>query len=406
MTQFTTSLLAGGCLIFYAVPASAETRQFANMVYEVPAGWETNGKSENRFQLHYHAEDGGCDSCRILLDPGAADRGPIGAWRDKLAAPGEEMSVMGEPKIVEDTIGDWPLHVLMRQIDDDGQSMFQAFFAIDLPGRNELVIFEGSARDRETFNRSLATMNADLVPMLDEIKFVSEGAEPVLGPPQAGDLEGPWFGTAIRNRYNGFSGGMELVIDKRLMTFYPDGRFYHGIPPGGAAPLDVERLGAGGETGLGNYIVSGDDIELRYVDGDVSHMQMTSDSTIDAGRATIHPTPFAPDGYRFEGAIRSASYTALGAGISGGASSEHSTVFRKDGTYTDSSFTGLSATFDSGVGFAGTSETPERTGRYEVADGLITLTPPEGEPTTAWIVLEGGGNVLVGGQPVFSTDDE
>src|SRR3546814_15008225 len=77
----------------------------------------------------------------------------------------------------------------------------------------------------------LAALNNDVAPILNGLQFVSEGAEPVLGPPEAGSLEGPWFGTAIRNQYNGLSGTLDLVIDKRLMAFYADGRFFRGIPP-------------------------------------------------------------------------------------------------------------------------------------------------------------------------------
>src|SRR3546814_19250535 len=101
---------------------------------------------------------------------------------------------------------------MLRQVEDDGRGKLQAFFAIDLPARNELIVFEGSARDEETFNRSLAALNNDVAPILNGLQFVSEGAEPVLGPPEAGSLEGPWFGTAIRNQYNGLSGTLDLVI--------------------------------------------------------------------------------------------------------------------------------------------------------------------------------------------------
>src|SRR3546814_12609445 len=95
---------------------------------------------------------------------------------------------------------------MLRQVEDDGRGKLQAFFAIDLPARNELIVFEGSARDEETFNRSLAALNTDVAPILNGLQFVSEGAQPVLVPPEAGSLEGPWFGTAIRKHANGISG--------------------------------------------------------------------------------------------------------------------------------------------------------------------------------------------------------
>jgi hypothetical protein len=190
------------------------------------------------------------------------------------------------------------------------------------------------------------------------------------------------------------------------MTFYADGRFFRGIPPSGAGPLDFEGLVASGETGVGNYLVVDGEVELRFADGDVSRMRIANDSTIDAGRVDIHPARFPPDGYRFAGVIQSASYTAFGPGVAGGVGSESTKVFRSDGTYTDSSFTGAFGSFDTGGGFAATAEQPEQSGRYEVANGLITLSPPEGEPQTTWIILEAEDSVIIGGQPVSASHDE
>ena len=406
MARLTALLLIACALQVWAVPASAEKRQFANIVYELPKGWKAYGKTDGRLELRNEDGDKRCRNCRIWFDPGVEGGGPIQEWRDAMAAPGEDMRVLGDPQLHHESIGDWPLEVMLRQVEDDGRAKFQAYLAIDLPARNELIIFEGPARNEESFNRSLAALNEDVTPMLNALQFVSEGAEPVLGPPEPGKLEGPWFGTAIRNQYNGLSGSLDLVVDKRLMTFYADGRFFRGIPPGGAGPLDFEGLAAAGETGLGNYVVTGDEIELRFVDGDVSRMRMVNDSMIDTGRVNIRPATVPPDGFRFAGVIRSARYTAFGAGISGGVGSESMQVFRSDGSFTDSSFTGAFGSFDTGGGFTATTGRPERSGHYEVADGLITLTPPDGEPRTAWIILEGANSVIIGGQPVSAAQDE
>src|SRR3546814_20794902 len=107
---------------------------------------------------------------------------------------------------------------MLRQVEDDGRGKLQAFFAIDLPARNELIVFEGSARDEETFNRRLVALNNDVAPILNGLQFVSEGAEPVLGPPEDGSLEGPWFGTDIRNQSNGLSGTLDLALAQRMMV--------------------------------------------------------------------------------------------------------------------------------------------------------------------------------------------
>lgn len=406
MVKLPTLFLIALALQVWAMPASAEKRQFANIVYELPQGWKVHGKTDGRLELRSEDRDKPCRDCRIWIDPGVEGGGPIQEWRDALAAPGEDTTLLGSPQLHHGSIGDWPLEAMLRQVEDDGRGKFQAYLAIDLPARNELIVFEGPARNEETLNRTLAVLNEDVAPMLNALQFVSEGAEPVLGPPEPGMLQGPWFGTAIRNQYNGLSGSLDLVIDRRLMTFYTDGRFFRGIPPSGAGPLDFEALVAAGETDLGNYVVTGDEIELRYADGEVSRMRMINDSTIAAGRVKIRPTTVPPDGFRFAGVIKSARYTSFGAGISGGVGSESTQVFRSDGSYADSSFTGAFGSFDSGGGFTATTGRGEGAGRYEVADGLITLTPPDGEPRTTWIILEGGNSVIIGGQPVSAAQDE
>lgn len=400
-------LLLTACMMpLCAASALAETRQFANIVYELPEGWEPNGETDGRMELRYDGDDDRCTDCRVLIGPGAEGSDPIGEWRDMIAAPGEDMRVFGEPLLERRTVGDWPVEAMLRQVEDDGPAKLQAYFAIDLPARNEIIIFEGSARTEETFNRSLAMLNDVIVPMLNGLRFISQGAEPVLGPPEPGGLDGPWFGTAIRNQYNGLSGTLDLVVDRRLMTFYANGRFFNGIPPSGAGPLDLEELVASGETGLGNYAIADGEIELSFADGDVSHMRIVNDSTIDAGRVDIHPARFAPDGFRFDGTIRSASYTAFGPGISGGVGSESTQVFRSDGSYADSSFTSAFGSFDTGGGFTTMTGQPSQLGRYHVADGLITITPPEGDPRTTWIILDGSDSVIVGGQPVVASEDK
>jgi hypothetical protein len=73
------------------------------------------------------------------------------------------------------------VEAMLRQVEDDGRVKFQAYFAIDLPTPNELIIFEGSARDEETFNRSLAMLNEAIPPMLNGLRFISEGGPAPLG---------------------------------------------------------------------------------------------------------------------------------------------------------------------------------------------------------------------------------
>ena len=77
MARLTLLFLAGCTLQLCAGAAWAETRQFANIVYDLPTGWEPNGKSDGRLELRYEGEKEACVNCRILIDPGADGGGPI-----------------------------------------------------------------------------------------------------------------------------------------------------------------------------------------------------------------------------------------------------------------------------------------------------------------------------------------
>lgn len=392
-------LLLAGIL---ALPAHAGTHQFANIVYDLPEGWTTSGRDLDRLELRYDGEN--CGSCRILIDIGAKADGPLSAWLANKARPEEGVTVIGEPEQRKESIGEFPVIALVRQVDHDGTDRLQAFTAIALPARRELLMFEGDAVDQDSFDRSLAMLNGDVLSLLNGLRFVSEGAAPVLGSPEPGELSGPWFGTALRNQYNGLSGTLDLVIDREAVTFYPDGRFFDGISPTGATSPDVPALVAGGEMRLGNYVVNGKDIELRYASGDISHLKLLNASGIAAGTVTMSKAAFPPDGFRFSGVIHRVNYTAFGAGISGGVGSEHNQVFHADGTVTDTSFTGVSGQFDTGGGFAGSTKQPEETGRYKVSGGIITVIPPEGAPLRNWIILEDADSMIVGGEPVSAME--
>src|SRR3546814_13760301 len=78
-------------------------------------------------------------SCRLPMS--------VAAWRDAMATPGKDMKVLGSPQLHHETIGDWPVEVMLRQVEDDGRGKLQAFFAIDLPAPNALTVFEGKRKN-------------------------------------------------------------------------------------------------------------------------------------------------------------------------------------------------------------------------------------------------------------------
>jgi hypothetical protein len=328
---------------------------------------------------------------------------PIRTWQQAMARTFFDDAVpVGSPKWTWDRNGGRPIHVLLRQARDGSQDSFQAFFAIGLPRRHELLAFSADVDSQASLDRAIAVIQADVLPMIQRMRYESEGAAPLIGPAVPGSLRGPWYGSALYNRYNGLTGMLELALDTELFTFFPGGRFYQGMPPSGVAPINYQALVRSGELGLGNYRVVGSQVVLRYSDGQSRTLQMIGGNAIKSGRVTMYQKAVPPAGYRFAGKITSVSYTSfgLGSGLSGGVSSEHTQVFRKDGTVIDSSFVGVSGSFDDGGGFSGSSTDPRTVGRYQVQNGRIVITPPNGDPLSTWILFDGGTNLLIGGEPV------
>ncbi len=95
MRKLALPLLTACALPLCAASASAETRQFANVVYAVPEGWKPNGETDGRVELRYDGDR--CTNCLVLIDPGAAGGGPVREWRDAIAAPGKSMRASATP---------------------------------------------------------------------------------------------------------------------------------------------------------------------------------------------------------------------------------------------------------------------------------------------------------------------
>ncbi|WP_191057728.1 hypothetical protein, partial [Geminicoccus harenae] len=355
-------------------------------------------------RINYDGDRGRCRNCEILIDRGNSTAMPIRAWQQALSRTFFEGTVPASPNQWHwEANGGRPIHVLMRVARDErGRNWFEAFFAVGLPTRHELLAFTAEISSQAELDGAVAVINADILPMIEAMRYESEGAAPLAGQPVIGTLRGIWYGTAVYNRYNGLTGMLELVRDTELFTFFPGGRFYKGVPATGVDPINYKSLVRQGELGLGNYQAMGDQVQLRYSDGRTATLQMMNGAAIQSGRVAMYPKKVPPAGYRFAGTIQSVNYTSfgLGSGLTGGVSSERNQVFRMDGTVVDSKFVGVSGSGEDGGGFSGGSTKPETVGRYEVLNGRIVITPPTGEPMSSWILFDGGTNLVIGEEPV------
>ncbi len=365
-------------LSLFSLPLSAETRQHGNVIFDVPAGWNTGAVLEDgTLVLWSDLPNDECEFCRIYIGASTKTAGRADAWvatqSERFIDPDDDeapkIEQIAAPELF--SLKGLPAARMGQLVDGDMQSLF----AVQLFGRMELIGFEAPASDEAELSAAIEVMLRDLVPLLENARFVSEGAKPLMPAPEPGDLQGVWWGTSTWWSM-GLDGMMKMEIDHHWLTFWPDGIFYDGTPPSGTAPFDqAERL-ARGDMDWGSYVVEGGTLTLSYASGVVETYRQSGDR-LTIGDRTLDPiTPLA-DGTKINGVVSTLFVSGFtpGIGMSGGMTAMSDTRYSPDGTWAYGSYTGTSASFDTGAGFATSSET---------SDFGRRPGPPSGSARTCW----------------------
>ena len=383
--------------------AHAELRQFGGVIYPVPPGWSPSSPGNDPAQATLSSDlpDDRCDYCRILVGPGAPASGSLTAWldRNRLAFVDEDdradFSVI-QP-VQPTTVG--AREAAMIAIGDGSET--QLLVAIRAGDRFALTGFEGDVSGETETADSLATMTDTYLPWLPLLRFRSDGAPSLLPAPRPGELTGLWWGTRMDTRM-GMDMMLQTYLSHRRLVFWPDGTFFEGTPPQGMAAPDRTALDAAGLTEWGNYAQDGARVRLTFADGSAEMLDRDGDSLSD-GRHDMFPVQPLADGTRLSGGISSMTYTGFspGSGVTGGISSSSATEFAPDGSYAGSSFGGAFGSFGdtamtSPGGFS-TSHENSQGGRYEIRDGLLIMTPEQGEPS-AEMIFRAGDSIVIGGE--------
>ena len=175
--------------------------------------------------------------------------------------------------------------------------------------------------------------------------------------------------------------------------FYEDGHFYDGTAPQGTVGLDRQALLATANTDFGTYERHRRNLTLTYSDGAVDEYRWDGDGWVDGNLTLILIEPLA-DGSTITGRLTDFNYTGFveGAGLSGGAASASSTTFYPDGTYTGCRVGTVSS--------AVVTTTYQRNtgGTHAIANGLVIMTPGNGDPATQYLIFRVGDSILVGDQ--------
>jgi hypothetical protein len=289
-----------------------------------------------------------------------------------------------------------PAAMLGQKVDSD----LQILFAIELFGRMELIGFEASAYDEADLTEGMTVFQRDVAPMIEGARYVSEGAKPLLPPPEPGPLQGLYWGYSTFWMM-GLDGMMSLQLDHQFLVFWPDGRFYEGSPPQGLSAFDPGPAQGIGDMSWGNYRIDGPALRLAYASGEMSDLTLNGESLV-RGDATLYPVAPLADGTKVNGSLSTFFYSGFtpGSGLEGGVSASSYTLFNPDGTWTHERSGGASAGFVDGAGtttggFA-TSSAGKDAGTYVVKDGLMIRTPNDGSAPATALIFKVGSDIMIG----------
>ncbi|MCU0909382.1 MAG: hypothetical protein MUF73_18590, partial [Rhodobacteraceae bacterium] len=236
--------MLAAALALLAGPAAADTRQFGNLIFDVPQGW-TLGAIRDRQQFLIPQDfDGRCGSCRIQFALGhpRVPGQPLDAAIDALRTTFVDADDRARTQVLQpaQVLRDGPREFAMLGQMVDGDTL-QIVFATALPDRIEVMAFSGPADDEAALSETATTMSQDALPLFGSLRYVSEGAPPLMPPPRPGDLDGIWYGLST-SWTTGLDGMLQMNLNHRILVFWPDGHFYDGTPPQGLQPPDPAAL--------------------------------------------------------------------------------------------------------------------------------------------------------------------
>jgi hypothetical protein len=398
-------LIALFLVVLGLIPASAETRQHGNVIFDLPPDWSAGILEDGIQTLLYDPEDEVCEYCYAYIGPGAAKSGDLMSYVAQNALmfidedDREDAEAVQAPQLT--SLGNMPVAMTAYNI---GGNML-VVMGYELSDRFELVGFEvDTGYDYDEMEPNFARMQQTIVPMFENLQFLSEGAESLMPDPAPGPLNGMWWGW-YQSTGIGLDGMMTLDIDHRRLVFWSNGYFYDGTPPTGLAPLDADALRAAGDTTFGTYRKIGTNVELTFATGETETLRFVNADQLKDDNRDLYRSETAADGTRLNGSVSSFFYSGFtpGTGIEGGVSSSSSTTFYPDGTYTGESFGGAFGNFVDGGGsvtggFATGGDGSQSGGRYEIKDGVLIQYPSDGSPPSISMVIRTEEGLLLDDQ--------
>ena len=374
-----TALAVSLCL---PAVAAGQTRQFGDVVYQVPDGWRPAAYAA-RDGLPPHAGVVASDpSGRFLVFPDEPAPRDLETWLDAKARLWGPVDTDRRVARAERDDG-LPMVVFF----EPGRRRPAAFAATSTGDRAVWVVFEARRpAGIEAYASTFAQWATGL-------QFVSAGARPLVEA-EPGPLAGVYVGMGTVFGPSGPSVGL------RTYVFTRDGWFRRGVPEGeGTAGYDPSADVASEPDLVGAYRLEGRRLVLRYADGDVDEVDVGPGGV--GAQADLDGFAFVraealPDGARLEGTFRYGQ-ASTAEGVSQGTAQAFQRVVRldRDGRFSTTEASSFAAQGET-YGASSARRGGEVRGTYAVRGGALVLRADDGRQAVLSAVPYGDGLILDG----------
>ena len=194
-----------------------------------------------------------------------------------------------------------------------------------------------------------------------------------------GGLSGLYTGerydfTFVPNVFGAGGGSYQNRAVRLRFFFLPDGRAFRGIPAGGLDAFDYDTACGGNQPHCGQYARNGNQIAIRWNDGNTTQLSVTGPRTLGGPKLTLYRVEPVRN-LKLEGVWGFSNFvSSQGAGGNVSVSSDKAIAFDRNGNFAVKNFTGFSTTGTQAG--AAASQDIHGKGTYTINGNTLSLNFP------------------------------
>lgn len=381
------SMFASHCMAQSKQPGKF---QFDDVIYQLPQGYRKGKTTDDHIDI-YKSDDG---VCSINIFRSVSTPKSVNAWTESkmksLLEPGKRLTTLSKDKAIP--IGSKQAIIAARR---SGRQLLIALAVSGKKVANIVVMKTRIPRNKDAESVLTQRLKNEFLPFAMNLRFVSDGAKPLLGRPSRGNLDGTFSGLKYTHNLD-----LSTNFDQEFYTFSKTGRFFKGLPKGvSVRKIDFLEACNKQPNRCGNYLVKNGKIQFRFADGTTEEKEFTkSERGFKMGQQYTQVSVPA-DNATFTGKYCDFKYSSFtpGSGIKGGVTIARTIQFMKQGRYSAIQFGSVFGNFENGSGdvtggFGSSGDRGSTEGSYVIKDGTIRLS--DGQQTRICSIVQLGDRLL------------